>query len=135
MVRIRNAAALIALALMMTTCLDAQERRQGGAPPYDPSKEVTVSGSVIDTETIEVGSDKRRILMVTIDGAPTGIILGPDAWVEKQGVVFAKGATVQVVGLTGYKYDGHPALMPRTVKGGNKTLTLRDETGKPLWEQ
>lgn len=133
MLKARNVAPALALALMLASTLTAQERRQGGPPPYDPSKEVTVSGVVTGTETIEVGSDKRRILMVTVEGTPMGVILGPDTWVEKQGIAFAKGNTVQVIGLTGYRYDGNPAMMPRMVKVGSKTLTLRDASGKPLW--
>ncbi len=136
MVKTRNMAALVALALLMTTSLSAQERRQGGPPPYDPSSEVTVSGTVVGVETIEAGPGvKRVILTLTVDNAPLSVILGPDVWVEKQGVTFTKGATAQVVGLTGFRANGNPAMMPRTVKVGSKTLTLRDATGKPLWEE
>jgi hypothetical protein len=126
----------VALALLVTSTLGAQERRQGGPPPYDPTKEVTVSGTVTGTETIEIrGETTNAVLLLTVDGAPMGIILGPAAWVQKQGVTFAAGATVQVVGLTGYKFNGGSAMMPRTVKAGARTLTLRDATGKPAWEQ
>lgn len=135
MLKVRNAAPTLTLALLVTASLAAQERRQGGPPPYDPANEVTVSGIVTSTETIEVGTDKRRILMMTVQGAPMGVILGPDAWVERQGVPFEKGVTVHVTGLTGYKVNGNPALMPRSVKAGSKILTLRDGTGKPLWDQ
>jgi hypothetical protein len=133
MMKTRNAASLLALALMLTTCLGAQERRQGGPPPYDPSKEVTVSGVVKGMESIQVPDGMRSILVLTVNNEPLGILLGPEAWVQKQGVTFAAGATVQVVGLTGYRYNGGSAMMPRTVKVGAKTLTLRDETGKPLF--
>lgn len=135
MLKARNAASVLALALMVTSTLAAQERRQGGPPPYDPSREVTVSGTITNIETIEVGSDKRRILTMTVEGAPMGVILGPDEWVGKQPVVLTKGATIQVVGLTGYRANSIPAMMPRLVKIGTKTLTLRDATGKPMWEE
>jgi hypothetical protein len=136
MVKTRNAATLFALALMLTTCLGAQERRSGGPPPYDVASEVTVTGTVMGVETVEVGPGvKRVILKITVDNAPLGVILGPDGWVEKQGVTFAKGVTAQVVGLTGFRYEGGSAMMPRMVKVGSKTLTLRDATGKPLWDQ
>ena len=135
MVKIRQMASLFALALTMTTCLGAQERRQGGPSPYDPSKEVTVSGVVKGMEAIEVADGKRAILVLTVNNESLGIILGPEPWVQKQGVAFAAGASVQVVGLTGYRYNGGSAMMPRTVKVGSKTLTLRDTSGKPLWEQ
>ena len=126
-------APLLALVLMMTASLGAQERRQGGPPPYDPSKEVTVSGVVKGMESIEVPDGKRSILVLTVNNEPLGILLGPEAWVQKQGVAFAAGASVQVVGLTGYRFNGGSAMMPRTVKVGTKTLTLRDATGKPLF--
>jgi hypothetical protein len=132
MVKTRNVAALFALALMLTTCLGAQERRSGGPPPYDVASEVTVSGTV---ETFEAGPGiKRVILTLTVDNAPLAVILGPDVWVEKQGFTFTKGATAQVVGLTGFRANSNPAMMPRLVKVGSKTLTLRDATGKPLWD-
>ena len=132
---LRNAAPVLALALVVTSVVGAQERRAGGPPPYDLSQEVTVSGVVKGMETIEVPNGKRSILVLTVNNESLGIILGPQEWVQKQGVAFAAGATVQVVGLTGYRYDGGPAMMPRTVKAGAKTLKLRDDAGKPLWEQ
>ena len=133
MAKTRNAATVLALVLMLTTWLGAQERRQGG-PSYDPSKEVTVSGVVKGMESIQVPDGMRSVLVLTVNNESLGILLGPEAWVQKQGVTFAPGASVQVVGLTGYRYNGGAAMMPRTVKAGTKTLTLRDETGKPLWE-
>src|SRR5687767_10605647 len=110
MVKTRKVASLVALALLMTTCLGAQERRQGGPPPYDPSKEVTVSGVVKGMETIEVPDGKRSILVLTVNNEQLGILLGPETWVQKQGVAFAAGASVQVVGLTGYRYNGGAAM-------------------------
>jgi hypothetical protein len=132
---IRMVAPVLALALMMTSALAAQERRQGGPPPYDPSKEVTVTGVVKGMETIEVPDGKRAILVLTVNNENLGILLGPETWVNKQSVTFKAGESVQVVGLTGYRYNGGSAMMPRTVKAGAKTLKLRDDTGKPLWEQ
>jgi len=132
MLKTRTVAPMLALALLATS-VGAQDRRQGGPPPYDPSKEVTVLGTVIGTETIEVPDGTRLILMLTVNGAPLGVILGPEAWVLKQGVAFTKGAAAEVVGLTGYRYNSNPAMQSRSVKVGAKTLTVRDATGKPLW--
>jgi hypothetical protein len=134
MLKNRYAAAL-ALVLMLSSTIAAQERRQGGPAPYDPSKEVTVSGVVKGMESIEVPDGKRSILVLTVNNENLGVLLGPETWVEKQGVKFAPGAKVEVTGLTGYRYNGGSAIMPRLVKGGSKPLTLRDSAGKPLWEQ
>lgn len=137
MMKARNMAPVVALALMVTATVTGsigpQERRQGGPPPYDPSKEVTVSGVVKGMESIDVPDGRRSILVLTVNNENLGILLGPETWVQKQGVTFAAGAQVQVVGLTGYRYNGGSAMMPRSVKAGAKTLTLRDETGKPLF--
>jgi len=135
MLKSRTLLTLLTLTLAMGSLTTAQERRQGGPPPYDPTKEVTVSGTVTGTETIDVGADGvRLILMLTVNDVATGVILGPDAWVKQQGVTFTKGAAAQVVGLTGYRYNGHPAMQARLVKVGPRTLTLRDASGKPLWD-
>jgi hypothetical protein len=134
MLKARYAAPVLALAFLTASSLGAQERRQGGPAPYDPLKEVTVSGVVKSMESVEVPDGKRSILVLTVNDEPLGIILGPETWVQKQGVTFAPGASVQVVGLTGYRFNGGSAMMPRTVKVGTKTLKLRDETGKPMWE-
>jgi hypothetical protein len=134
MLKIRNVAPVLALVLL-TSSLAAQERRQGGPAPYDPSKEVTVSGVVKGMESIEVPDGKRAILVLTVNNENVGILLGPEPWVQKQGVTFAPGARVEVVGLTGFRFNGGSAVMPRTVKVGTKILTVRDATGKPLWEQ
>jgi hypothetical protein len=134
MLKIRNVAPVLALVLL-TSSLAAQERRQGGPAPYDPSKEVTVSGVVKGMESIEVPDGKRAILVLTVNNENVGILLGPEPWVQKQGVTFAPGAKVEVVGLTGFRFNGGSAVMPRTVKVGTKILTVRDATGKPLWEQ
>ena len=130
-----RAGVMTALILMVTSSLAAQERRQGGPPPYDPSKEVTVTGIVKGMESIEVPDGKRAILVLTVNNENLGVLLGPETWVAKQGVKFAPGASVQVTGLTGYRYNGGSAIMPRVVKAGAKTLKLRDDAGKPLWEQ
>jgi hypothetical protein len=134
MSRIRNAAVIV-LVVLMAPAMAAQERRQGGPPPYDPSKEVTVMGVVKGMESVDVPDGKRAILVLTVDNENLGVLLGPATWFEKQGMKFAPGAAVQVTGLTGYRYNGGSAIMPRLVKAGAKTLKLRDEAGKPLWEK
>jgi hypothetical protein len=127
---------MIAMCVVLVPALArGQERRQGGPPPYDATNEITVSAKVLGTETIEVG-DRPAMLLLTIDvkGVPTNVIMAPVAWMAKQGVTFKEGDTVTVTGLSGYKANGKPGMMPRSVKAGTKTLTLRDADGKPVWE-
>jgi hypothetical protein len=48
---------------------------------------------------------------------------------------FTKGAEAQVLANTGFRYPGGPAIQPRTIKIGKRTLTVRDAKGTPLWER
>ena len=131
----RRLLSLIATILVVSAPLIGQERRQGGPPPYDPKSEVTVNGTVVGTETITPPDrPEQTILILTVDNAPLAIFVGPADWIAKQNFAFTQGANAQVVGMTGFKYNGKAAVMPRTVKVGTRTLTLRDATGKPVWD-
>jgi len=114
----------------------AQQRRAAnGAPAYDTSREVTVSGTATGIEVMKTPDGTRIILMLTADGKTLGVILGPEDWMAKQQFRFAIGAAAEVVGLPGYRYNGNAAMLPRTVTIAGKTLTLRDASGKALWEE
>lgn len=133
---IRSRLVVCCVLLMMAGVVGAQERRQGGPPPYNPANEITVTASVIslDTVTPPDGAAAQAVLMIEAEGGALGVFMGPSAWFTKQGVTFRKGDTVEVTGLRGARYNGNPALMPRIVKVGNKTVTLRDAKGLPMWE-
>jgi hypothetical protein len=122
------------LCLVVGSLVHAQERRAGG-PPYNPAEEVTVSGIVVSVETFTPPDNVARgILNVTVDGKPLVILLGPQEWFAAQRFSFEKGASVQVTGLTGSRMDSKPAMMPRLVKVGTRTLTIRNAKGEPMWE-
>ena len=63
------------------------------------------------------------------------MFVGPSEWVMKQKFEFTKGAEAQVLANTGFRYPGGPAIQPRTIKIGKRTLTVRDANGTPLWER
>lgn len=112
----------------------AQERRQSGPPPYDLKAEVTVTGTVIGTETLSPPDrPEQTILLLTVKGEKLGVFLGPSEWFAKQKFAITKGAEAQVLANTGFRYPGGAAVQPRTVKIGKQTLTLRDATGTPMW--
>ena len=123
-------AAMVALAAGVS----AQERRQaGGGGQYNLANEKTVSAKVIGVQTEEpVPGQPVPFLAVTVDGKPLRIFLAPAEWMEKQRFEFTPGATAEITGVTGYRLNGD-AMMPRRIKIGAKTLTFRDNEGKPLW--
>ena len=128
--------AVAIFALVVSTSVIAQERRAaGGPPPYNLAKETTVTGTVIGTEVIDPGDrPPMTVLMMTVNKTEFGVFLGPNEWVTKQNFAFTKGASVQVTGMTGFKYKGLDAVTARIVKVGAKSLVLRDDTGKAKWE-
>ena len=110
MIRAFRIASMFACVLLLTIPALAQMRRQGGEggpPPYDRQAEVTITGTVIGTETITPPDrPEQTILLLTVDGGKLGVFLGPTEWVAKQKFAFTKGANAQVVGNTGFRYGG-----------------------------
>lgn len=124
----------VALCVVVGSLLQAQERR-GGGPPYNPADEVTVSGTVVNVETFTPPDNiARALLNITVEGKPLIIILGPQEWFASQRFSFEKGASVAVTGLTGSRLDSKPAMLPRAVKVGTRTLTIRNAKGVAMWE-
>ncbi len=128
---------LVALAVAAPLSLAAQERRAGPGP-YDLSREVTVKGTVVRHYTMPSPASAEpelSILAVTIEGRPVQLILGPSDFVKKQRTNFTASLKVEVTGLPGAHLNSEEAMIVRKVKAVTQTLTLRDETGKPMWDK
>jgi hypothetical protein len=130
-------ATMLACVLLMSTAVAAQERRQsGGPPPYDLKAEVTVTGTVVGTETITPPDRPAlTVLQLTVKGEKLAVFVGPAEWVAKQKFEFPKGADAQILANTGFRYVGGPAVQPRRITIGKRTLTVRDDEGRPVWER
>lgn len=129
-------AGILMVTLLLSAAATGQERRQaGGPPPYDLAKETTTSGTIVGHFTIPAGPQRElAILTIAVDGKKLHVILAPPEVLKKQQFVFSKGAAVEVKGIPGHHVNGEPAIQTRTVQSGKRTLTVRDETGKPTWE-
>ena len=115
--------------------LGAQERRQsgGGGGQYNMANEKTVAATIVGVQTAEpVPGETIAFLAVTVDGKPLNIFLAPPEWMEKQKFDFTPGAAAEITGVLGYRLNGD-AMMPRKIRIGAKTLTLRNAEGKPVW--
>jgi hypothetical protein len=123
----------VSLLVLTLAAVSAQERRQGG-PPYDRSKEQTVTAVVQGVERAQPPQGPAQaILMVSYQDAPLAVFLGPEEWFKAQAMTFAPKATVEITGLTGARFNGKAAIMPRLVKSGGRVLELRDADGVPKW--
>lgn len=128
--------AVVTMAMVMVMEAMAQERRQGGPPPYNLAAETTVIGLATEVNEITPPSGPpQSILMMTVDNAQMGVFLGPAEWFNRQNFRIEAGARVEVVGLTGARFNGNPAVMPRTVKVGTRVLEVRNAKGIPAWEK
>ena len=108
-----------ALALLVAATLaGAQERRQGGPPPYDPSVERTVAGTMVKTFTMPVGEGNLS-LTATVDGKTLHAIMGPPDFIKEQKFTFKEGAKVEITGMPGFRVNSEPAMLAR-----KKTATL-----------
>jgi hypothetical protein len=102
---------------------------------YDPSTEVTLQGIVTEVKEVECdtcGSGMGTHLVLKTGSESLEVMLGPTAFLNKHDFTFAKGEQIEVTGAKS-KIDGQDALLAREVKKGEKTLALRDKTGRPMW--
>ncbi len=108
---------------------------------YDPKNVVTVQGQVEKVETMTrqgrrggEGKPGRQTQVVHLktDQGTMLVHLGPTRFLEQQQFAPKVGDTMSVTGskLTTGKGD---VILAAEVKSGNKTVTLRDAQGIPVW--
>ncbi len=125
-------AALLALPIAAT----AAGGPQGGSPRrarmFDPATVTSVSGQVEEVQRL---SGRRgegiHVVLRTSDGT-LDVLLGPAAFLEKQGLSLAQGDSIEVTGSK-VQMGGAPAIIAQTVKKGDAVVTLRDAQGRPAW--
>jgi hypothetical protein len=139
---ITHRALTIALATTLAALAPAraQERRaapdrggDAGPRPYLVAEEQTVTGTFV--RSFEGPFGELTIFETTAQGKTLNLLLGPPAFVKQQKFEVAKGATLEVIGVPGYKANGNPALLVRQIRSGKQTLTLRTANGEPRWKE
>ena len=130
---------LMALALSSALAI-AQQRgprpsEMMNMPRYDPSTEVTLSGTVEKVEKISETQcpwcEGGTHIWIEAEGARHEVHLGPSSFLDEKGWTFEEGDPIQV---TGSKVELRDTayIVARQVTMGEKVLTLRDERGIPL---
>ncbi|HJZ76065.1 MAG TPA: hypothetical protein VKE51_30225 [Vicinamibacterales bacterium] len=106
---------------------------QSGSLTYDPSAEVTVSGTIV-----------HAVSFVAPDGAvgvhfdfktPDGMLnvhVAPALYIGMQNFWFFADDQLEIVGMRSV-VDGNKSFIARAVTKDGKTLTLRSADGKPAW--
>ena len=107
--------------------------RGSAVPNYDPATEATFKGTVEQVKEVDHAGYRGKGLHVTLKTADGtfDVHLGPASFVTKE-ITVAAGDQLEVVGSK-VKSDGAESIIARTVKKGDKTATLRNSRGIPLW--
>jgi hypothetical protein len=107
-----------------------------GGPRYDPKTEVTVTGTVEDAREVpsQGGGHAGMHALLKTEGGVFDARLGPAEFWKRHGFELAKGDSIEVTGSKVNSGDSE-ILIAREVKKGDKTVTLRDSSGVPVWSR
>lgn len=101
---------------------------------YNPATVQTLRGEVLKVEKLipaEGMSDGLHLILKTKEET-IPVHLGPIWYLERQEFSVEPGDRIEVVGSR-ISFDGSPALVAGQVKKSDKVLSLREESGFPLW--
>jgi hypothetical protein len=132
----RNMNHLLVAAVMIAGVI-ASAQRPANAPNYDPSKEITIQGTVEDVLTAQTGNMPGVHLTVKAENKNYDVRLGPAWYVQEKQFTFAKGDKISVIGSPLAAQPGSAAevMIARQVKKGDSVLELRNASGFPNWSR
>jgi len=104
------------------------------APTYDASDEVTMQGVVQDVQQFycPISGEEGTHLMLKTENGTVQVHVAPSRFLRNNNLSFSKGDQIQVVGSR-IIYQGHAAVIARTVTLGSQTTAFRATNGHPLW--
>jgi len=104
------------------------------APAYNASNEVTVQGVVQDVQEFycPISGDEGTHLTLETENGAVQVHVAPQRFLRGNNLSFSKGDQIQVVGSR-IIYEGHDALIARTVVRGTQTMAFRKPNGRPVW--
>ena len=123
-----------ALAVAIVSLMAISLRRH--LPSYDLASELTVRGTVQEVQEFHcpVSGDLGTHLIVQTASGPIQVHVAPGRFLRGNGLSFAKGDQVEVVGSQ-FKYNGADTLIARKISRGNETFAFRKPSGKPVWAE
>jgi len=122
--------------LLIASSAFGQGMRQRRGPMYDQSTVTTISGTIqsVDTLTGRRGNFHLISMNVKSDSGVVEVSIGPSFYLDQQNIAFNTGDTVQVTGSK-MQFNGNDVILAAKVIDGSKTITLRDEDGRPVWSR
>lgn len=125
---------MMAIALLVTTGLVAQQPPAESAPGYDVTKEMVVNGVVQETSEYQcpVTGTKGSHMAVKTTTETLQVHIAPVRFMREYEVSFKPGDEVKMVG-TRIVFDGKPAFLPRSITAGRITYIFRTPGGMSIW--
>ncbi len=128
------------IGLFFVTGVLAQPQGKGMPSPgwgrlYNPETVETLKGEIVSVEILTAGRmdiPGRVILNLKTAKETVMVYVGPEWYVEEQGVKLVAGDQVEVKGSR-VTMEGKPYIIPNYVKKNDRMLNLRDDQGIPLW--
>lgn len=122
---------LFAGLLLLALGASAQQQNATEQPKREPAPVVTLTGTVK-----EVAQQEARGVAFTLatDTKTERVMTAPKAYLDKIGLTLTVGTTVTVTGQETTVRDT-TVMQARTIIVETKTYVLRDEKGKPQWNE
>jgi hypothetical protein len=127
----------IALAFVSVSAPAADKAKDTIAPPepvYNTSTVIDVVATVTAVREVPKGSSLAGVHLMLQSGTDNlDVYIGPSEFVKIFDVTFAKGDTIHVIGSK-VTFQDSTVVLAREVIMGTVTLSLRDNSGEPLWK-
>jgi len=114
----------------------------GGGRLFDPKTVETLHGEVVSVEQIQGqgcahgrrgrGSGYGVHLTLKTSDGQIAVHVGPNWFLEKQGLAIAQGDELEVTGSR-VVFEGAPVIIAAQIKKGDQTVRLRKDSGVPVW--
>jgi hypothetical protein len=101
---------------------------------YDQSTVTTITGTIQSVDTLSGRRGNFHMIQLTVkDSSGTvAVNVGPTFYLDEQKISFKAGDAVVVTGSR-VQFNGTDVILAAQVKDGDKAITLRDDSGRPVW--
>lgn len=134
---LRRTLLILIFGALVVVAAPGQTQKKNGesdVPRYDPSKEVTVKGTVLEVKDYQCpisGGMGAHLVLQTGEG-PVEVHLALASFLTEYQITFAKGDKLEIVGNRVTFHD-MPAMLVRKITRNESEYFFRDTKGRPLW--
>jgi hypothetical protein len=128
----------VALCLILSTAPAWPQKTQPAhesAPKYDSQTETVTKGVVDDVTLVTLGARKDFTALAVKSGDEiVRVLVSPKPFQDEVGLSFSKGDEIAVTGSK-VKQGTSDVILAREVVKGADTVQLRDDKGRPVWDE